>query len=496
MYVRLRDIKPEEREKFLKSMYEYCVKYEWNKVELDIVATSLGIDSGTTIRRWGKIYIEDYMELSFDEQKQMNEYIAKQTLESRKKNKKDTLRLPVLNPVLIHYGISSYFMWNNDKERAIVLEYIYEYCGREQYEHKKVKLLANEFGITEQKVIQYIKEYIVEYVHLTPADISAIRKDYLIKSQSVWIKGETPNHRNAVYEAILKADDPVEISEIIDSSGYSFIYLKNSLIYYKDPQNQELLKKKFDIYEPIQKAIDAEISAQKKQIKAQEKEIQRKAKLLNNINYVHLFINSEYYTIGEFCEKNGISEDDFYEQLNLVKEFDQDLYDKYMKKISEIRNQRYAILCEKIKRIVFLIKNGVEFNGIIRSYDLIDYYTNMNISLKDFLKISEDILDSKDFSLVKQFVNKNISGEKSNTSVIKEILSERFEFNLARTKDGMPIPGSGEIFPEEKKRQLIAFLQENNVPINRKTYMMAFNRYINNTLIIDDIEVKSSHSKK
>ena len=64
-------------------------------------------------------------------------------------------------------------------------------------------------------------------------------------------------------------------------------------------------------------------------------------------------------------------------------------------------------------------------------------------------------------------------------------MKEKVEVNHQLDKNGMPIPGTGEIFDDESKSKIINYLRENNIPLNMKTYTLARRRYINGTLIIE-----------
>ena len=119
---------------------------------------------------------------------------------------------------------------------------------------------------------------------------------------------------------------------------------------------------------------------------------------------------------------------------------------------------------------------------------MIDYFLVSNYSFQDILKLSKSIISRSDYILLRKFIEKNNSGEKNNTNVINQIMSEKVVINYQKDKKGSPIPGTEEIFSNEDKEKLINYLRKNNIPINLKTYGIIFRRYRNGTL---DIELET-----
>jgi len=166
---------------------------------------------------------------------------------------------------------------------------------------------------------------------------------------------------------------------------------------------------------------------------------------------------------------------------------EEELYNKYIEKTSKVKNQKYAIILSKIKTIINMLKNGIEDNGIKRPADLLDYYLNVNtkVSLEDMLRLSKEKISPSDYALLKKFVTQNIRGTKTNFNEINEIMKEKTEINHEKDSKGNPILGTGEIFGNDKKQKIINFLKENEIPLNRKTYTLAFKRYLKGFLDLD-----------
>lgn len=195
-------------------------------------------------------------------------------------------------------------------------------------------------------------------------------------------------------------------------------------------------------------------------------------------------------TIDIFCKINNIDRNVFSNYVSIVKENDVDLFNLYNEKVKRFQSQRYAMIVDNVKLVIKYLKDGVEEYGLNRPFDLIDYYMITNMSLNDILRLSKDVVTKEEHLLLKKFVNQNISGEKNNPSVIKQIMSEMVIMNYQKDKKGLPIPGTEEIFSNEEKEKLINYLRRNNIPINLKTYNIVFRKYKNGMLDLEQNSMK------
>ena len=75
-------------------------------------------------------------------------------------------------------------------------------------------------------------------------------------------------------------------------------------------------------------------------------------------------------------------------------------------------------------------------------------------------------------------------------NVQENILSMNQYVNFEKDQNGCLIPGTGEIFDNDKKLQLMRYLEESNVPLNIATYNIAFNRYRKGYLVLSKVKVK------
>ena len=98
----------------------------------------------------------------------------------------------------------------------------------------------------------------------------------------------------------------------------------------------------------------------------------------------------------------------------------------------------------------------------------------METSLKfdDILAIAKDICPKNELVALKIFINKTKNDRRIN---IENVINTTDMY----LKDGVMVK-----VPKEEKKGIFGFLIENNVPINEKTYLIAYNRYLKGELVI------------
>lgn len=171
------------------------------------------------------------------------------------------------------------------------------------------------------------------------------------------------------------------------------------------------------------------------------------------------FVDStKYLTVENFCREEGIDTQTFSNYLSLIATYNYELFNLYTLKITSINTKNNSNIINEIKQIIIYIKFGIEDNSIIRPFDIIDYLLTINISLNDILDITRGKITSQEYALLRAFVFENKDATKSDTSIENEISEDK------------------------EKNKIISFLKTNNIPINSKTYNIAYRRYINGTL--------------
>ena len=135
------------------------------------------------------------------------------------------------------------------------------------------------------------------------------------------------------------------------------------------------------------------------------------------------------------------------------------------------------------REFVKYINNGVYTKKGKRPLDILDYYImNNGTSPETFL---DSIKNDPNYNKIRSFFNYNRVGEPLRQYDIDQIMSTKDYVRLKRDKNGMPIPGSGDIIEPIEKEGIIQFLVDNNIPLTKKTYLLAFRKYVDYELEIN-----------
>ena len=474
-----------------KLLYEYAVSVGYEKEKLDKMAVKLNIER-VELRRLIREYARK--NLNNDEYMKIVELFNLMQLQDREYKK---LTLLCRNPILYKLnGKITNQLWENEIEKEIVLKYIFDYCVEFHFALDKLKELANFVGIPVISNVQkYANQYAIEYLGYS----DDMWKKFLEEHRTIKINEIYKNRDNSskkIYESLLEVDTLEEIIKIIEDSELNFKSLvagvADYIIVHKEGNKEvgEILKSKFKLYNDYILRLNRE---KKLQEKSALEAIQKSIEIPIALKLIREFVQDESsYNISLFCQKNNIENKEFNNYLLLVQEVEQNLYNLYKAKIEKNQKVRYAIIARNVEQIVKELKNGIEEDGIKRTFDLIDYYKKTNFSFQTFLEFSKSIVSYGDYNLLKRFFAQNNSGSVNNPNVISQIMNEKVIINYQKDKKGMPIPGTEEIFSNEDKQKLIDYLKLNNIPINLKTYGMVFRRYRNGTLELDS-SIKYKH---
>lgn len=487
----------------LSNIYKYCVTVNWKQEKLEELSLILNIDA-ITIKNWARLFAKKSLT-----SEEYNNFIEKSEritifeLEKFKKiendlkpNKHQVGRSTAkINPVIYkEKNKKIYRLWETEEEKELVLKYIYNICIENNYSDEILEKLTNVFGISSKDIIlSAAKKYAINYLGYTEKEYAEKRIEYTKKKMEYHYKNR-PNESKKFFEQLLTAKTLEDIIFIIEKSAYIPRNIQTSLgnyIIVQQQNNKEIekqLREKIKLYSEY-KSNQNKVA--RENIKNIKKEQLKEEKLKIAVECINSFIESDKYnTIEYFCKDNNISKENFMEYVELIKEKHQDLYFKYSEKTANIKKKNYIMINKQLLKLMEYLKNGIDDNGIIRPFDLIDYYIKIRLSLDNILIYAKNIVSPSQMAMLRRFVQQNISGIKSNYSELKMIMLENVEINMKKDKNGMPIAGTGEIFTNEQKEMIIEYLKKNNVPINRKTYTIAFKRYKDGFLNFEPIKNK------
>lgn len=453
-------------ESLYKKAYDCCIKVNWDIDKLIRFSGEL-VASPEEILRWGKLY------------------------QSRLIHERGP-EIPIFNPLLLELkGKKIMYMWEDKYEKREVLKYIYDYCEQNLYEEEAIKTLSEKFGIPRysRKIDQYAKEYAVSYLKMSSEEFEKRKEEYVkIRMRKFYQERETKSKR--ICSKLLKAKTIEEIVTIIDTSDTTLSSIRSLLPHYVQlhHDNDEIIERDLRTKLSMYTAYKRELAKkQKEQEEAKLREKQDKKNLPEATKIIKKFLkDSKIDTKEEFCASYNIESKTFDYYVEVIQRKNIELYNQYQEKLKETRKKSLEKLTKEIKLIVQLLKNGIEENEITRPFDLLDYYMITKRDINEILRYSRLILNEKDAQILKLFIKKNDRGGEYNPKDIDLIMSEKVEVNCRKNKNGITIPGTGEIFPNENKEKIIEYLKQNQIPINRKTYTLAFRRYINGFLYLEE----------
>lgn len=384
--------------------------------------------------------------------------------------------LEVPNPALLKYGIRSYSIGRTKEERNITLKYIYEKFIESE---GIVGELVSEFKLSPKQ----IGKYAAKYYEYNIANQNQEKKKF-DKKKSIY---------SYTFDKLKEKNTKEEIISLLDSCGISIknlkSYINSYLIVYIKPntfeeykKEEEMILKKLEIYS---KYLSQKKEKEKKKIEEEEIKQKEEDNLEDAIKYISMFIDAkEFHSIKAFCSFAKIDESTFNNYVNIIKKRNQELYEKYKETTERNIKQNFAINASIVRKIVSMLKNGIEENGVKRKFDILDYYQNTKLSFDNLTKIAIQICSKQELNLLKRFIKDNSKYAAGVMHIEETIMKEKVEVNHQLDKNGMPIPGTGKIFDDESKIKIINYLRKNNIPLNMKTYTLARRRYINGMLEI------------
>ncbi|MGN0973531.1 MAG: hypothetical protein ACI4OT_02180 [Bacilli bacterium] len=328
--------------------------------------------------------------------------------------------------------------------------------------------------------------FIKEYYDLEDYEL----KRYIVDGKA---KRRTSKYLGII-EKLLGCDSNEDIISLIEKNKIDTNKLRSEL-------HNILVNNYSDDYDEVYKNLANKIEVYREYKRDSNEKIRQENKILEHNKFiaknldsarelVNNFITSNM-TISDFCKKMNIDVKDFKKSVSIIQEADNELYEDYSKKIESIQSKNYKTILNEVNKLVDNIKKGVTNNlGQTRDYDAIDFYLDIKVSPKT-INDSAKILSSTDYVVLRKFLSENHLLEKNTPFSLKPVLEEKTEINCARDKDGIPIAGTGRVIEESEKLAIVDFLKNNNIPINKRTYNVAFKRYIN-----DDLFSKSNELTK
>ena len=187
--------------------------------------------------------------------------------------------------------------------------------------------------------------------------------------------------------------------------------------------------------------------------------LNRSIEIINYLSKAKIdIVNFKYYIDSYIINLNNLEDK---KEYNRIKNKLKEIYDIY---INELNNAY---------RIKELIIHGIEDNGQIRNFELLDYFESTKLGLNEFFNIIIKNLSVNELRIVKRFVVENSKIIKSRQFTHVDKLS-------------FLIDGKVESVTIEDEENAISYLKENNIPLMNATYKPAVKRYLKKRLINND----------
>lgn len=191
---------------------------------------------------------------------------------------------------------------------------------------------------------------------------------------------------------------------------------------------------------------------------------QKTFKFIEAISIVNYLLDSNC-TLIEFCHKN---KDFNYMEISNILDWLKSYLPNYMKEIIK-RLDRKPVegFKRSMENLVYEILNS--------DMDIIDYYLQTNLSGYDFLRYIECMpLNDQQFTKIKKFLSYN--------RIINAnyMLERKVIWEAMQSKTIM----NGICIPTEDKKQIIEYLQNNQIPINQYTYYTLLKKVVQQKNIV------------
>lgn len=462
---KLADFKGDEREPFLKSVYDYC-----EQVGYDIKRTT------SQTRIWARAYIRDYLGLSEKEVKEkLKQVNSKVENSSREARHNRGGRCPKFNPVFLKKGIQQKTLWENEEQKEEVLKYIYDFLNNANYSTEATEQLEDAFGLGGSSICRYSKMYATEYLKMTSEDFNELK----FQARKKQNKPET----YGIFEELLACDEAERVT-LLKNSGFSMGLL------YDRAYNWAVSYGKWDNLKIVRGAINCARQSMRevnKSIRERQKE-QEAFEMLPLARKIVLNFIANPEKISDFCDKNKIEQAEFKKMVSIVQTYDCNLFDQYTDTTNRLQAQRFTFLLQTGKSILQQLTRGVALSdGTTRKFDIIDYLLATNLPYNEMLSVLKSgNVPEKDIRPFRIFMSRNKIGTEWAKKEIENTLNNQHIIGIQFDSNNNMIPGSGHELTKEEKTNIMNYVKTQDIPLCNETYRCALKRYQNGYLTFDE----------
>ena len=356
-------------------------------------------------------------------------------------------------------------------------KYFYDLGESVNRDMEKIIELVKKLGIKRHLIIKYYNGY-VDVCENREKDIWAARVlPKLVCSGSNSLSYNTLRELSAT-------EDEKEIISILDNVPMTISRLLQAT--YSDEQRKKL--KWYARYKNEQRKLEREKRADTLKDILDIYRFEDAKKLI--VDYLD---NNGNNSIDFYCKTVGITKNEFNKDVEMIKEYSPELYERYFNKAQSVSANRYMALLASIKKLVNYIKNGIEEDGVIREFDVLDYYKATKFSFDDLIKFISDNnnrldLSNDDIRTIRIFIAKN-KKFKAYTDRKKEVFVNSTIIMKVKIGDREELKE----FTKDELQAVIDYLETHKLPVNDKTTNLVCRKYASGKL---DIFANNSKKKK
>ena len=250
------------------------------------------------------------------------------------------------------------------------LKYVYEYCVDNKWEKSKLDVLAKSLHVLVPTIASRGKRFARNYLYMTEEEISNFRAPYR--------NGRSDTKYNMLLNKIFELNDKKQITELIQSGDYVLSDIRSKIPSYVRLYKSYLSKEEQEkVVEELKEKVipynnDELIETRKRIMK--EKSLMKKLEWLKNT--FEMIVSGELKECDiEIYRTNRNFE--YKKDLEVLREYLPELYSEYMKLKDQEKKKdklRYNYVIDEVKKVLYYLVVGVEDEGIIRKFDIIDFY--------------------------------------------------------------------------------------------------------------------------
>ena len=347
-------------------------------------------------------------------------------------------------------------------------KYFYDLVESVNCDMEKIIELVKKLGIKRHLIIKYYNGYV---------DVCKKWLPKLVCSGSNSLSYNTLRELSAT-------EDEKEIISILDNVPMTISRLLQAT--YSDEQRKKL--KWYARYKNEQRKLEREKRADTLKDILDIYRFEDAKKLI--VDYLD---NNGNNSIDFYCKTVGITKNEFNKDVEMIKEYSPELYERYFNKAQSVSANRYMALLASIKKLVNYIKNGIEEDGVIREFDVLDYYKATKFSFDDLIKFISDNnnrldLSNDDIRTIRIFIAKN-KKLKAYTDRKKEVFVNSTIIMKVKIGDREELKE----FTKDELQAVIDYLEMHKLPVNDKTTNLVCRKYASGKL---DIFANNSKKKK